>query len=1100
MLVGPNTCSIDAVIYPELHAHSCFSFLDGASQPEELAERAAALGYEAVALTDHDGLCGSLAFAHAAREAGLRAITGAEITLDDGAHLTLLAEDATGYRNLCRLITAAHAGDRRAPAATLEMIARHADGLHCLSGCARHGVLARPVAEGRLREAEELALRLRAIFGRDRFGVELQRPFARGDARRNRLLAELADRLRVRTVATGDPHAHSRRRALLQDALVAIRCNTTLEASEAARRGNHEAVLCSPAETAARFPPAAVRGAVEVADRCRFDLTHDLGYSYPDFAEGGEPAGEALARICRDELERRYAGSASLREARARLAEELRLIERHGLAGFFLLHRDILEMARGVAVRCRGRSAGRHLLPPGRGRGSSVGSIVCYLIGLSHVDPIAARLFLGRFLSEELSSVPDIDLDFPRDVREGLMLAVVERYGPEHAALVAAFPTYRVRGAIRDLGKALALPMGEVERMARLADEWGAIGQEQVEQMRERAGSPRWRAFAFLMEEIMGIPRHISQHSGGMVISTRPLVELVPVIPAAMEGRQICQWDKDSCADAGFLKIDLLGLGMLSAVEECVDLIAAVRGAPIDLSRVGFDDPAVYAEIQQADTVGVFQIESRAQMQSLHQTLPENLDDLTVQVALVRPGPIVGDAVNPYVKHRRARRADPDFEPPYDHPLLEPVLHDTLGVVVFQDQVLEVAIALAGFSTGEAESLRRAMSRKRSRDALERHRQRFCTGAAARGVPEATALKVFEKVVAFSEFGFPKSHAAAFAILAYQSAWLHRSYPAEFLCALLNAQPMGFYPPATLLRDGERRGVEIRPPDVNRSGAACTVEAGGRAVRIGLGYIKGVGTRAEGVIAEREAEGAFTDLGELVRRAPLAAVQLEGLIRAGACDGFDRNRRRLLWELPLHRAPTGTEGAAQLALALDASPTPALPRMSDWERMVADHEAMSLTTGPHPMALLRPSLDTAILTADRLLHAPLGPVTIAGITIARQRPGTAKGIVFLLVEDERGMTNVICPPAVYERDRIAIRAEPLVQVWGRLERRDGAVNVIADRVAGLTYTGRPDLGRAAERAAARAAGTGAGQGGHVADLRRLRAAAPRANSFGRGRR
>ena len=680
------------------------------------------------------------------------------------------------------------------------------------------------------------------------------------------------------------------------------------------------------------------------------------------------------------------------------------------------------------------------------------------------------------------------------------MIAVVERYGPEHAALVAAFPTYRVRGAIRDLGKALALPQGEVERMARLADEWGAIGADQVEQMRERAGSPRWRAFAFLMEEIMGIPRHISQHSGGMVISTRPLVELVPVIPAAMEGRQICQWDKDSCADAGFLKIDLLGLGMLSAVEECVDLIAHTRGAPIDLSRVGFDDPEVYAEIQQADTVGVFQIESRAQMQSLHQTLPENLDDLTVQVALVRPGPIVGDAVSPYVKHRRALRADPGFVPPYDHPLLEPVLRDTLGVVVFQDQVLEVAIALAGFTTGEAESLRRAMSRKRSRDALERHRQRFCAGAAARGVDEAIALRVFEKVVAFSEFGFPKSHAAAFAILAYQSAWLHRSYPAEFLCALLNAQPMGFYPPATLLRDGERRGVEIRPPDVNRSGVACAVEAGGGVVRIGLGYVKGVGTRAEGLVAERAAEGRYSNLGELVRRAPLASDQLEGLIRAGACDGFDPNRRRLLWELPLHRAPAASGDGLQLALALDASPTPALPRMSDWERMVSDHEAMSLTTGPHPMALLRPSLEAAILTSDRLLDVPLGRVTIAGITIARQRPGTAKGIVFLLVEDEHGMTNVICPPAVYERDRIAVRAEPLVQVWGRLERKDGAVNVIADRVAGLAYAGRPDVGRAAERAAAQAAGTGAGQGGHVVDLRRLRAAAPRANSFGRGRR
>ncbi|HXD70139.1 MAG TPA: OB-fold nucleic acid binding domain-containing protein, partial [Gaiellales bacterium] len=343
---------------------------------------------------------------------------------------------------------------------------------------------------------------------------------------------------------------------------------------------------------------------------------------------------------------------------------------------------------------------------------------------------------------------------------------------------------------------------------------------------------------------------------------------------------------------------------------------------------------------------------------------------------------------------------------------------------------------------------------------------------------------------------------AAFAILAYQSAWLHRSYPAEFLCSLLNAQPMGFYPPATLLRDGERRGVEMRPPDVNRSGATCTVEDGGAAVRIGLGYVKGVGTRAEGLVAERDAEGAFTGLGELVRRAPLSSDQLASLIRAGACDAFDANRRRLLWELPLHRAPAGAgvEGAAQLALALDASPTPALPRMTDWERMVSDHEAMSLTTGPHPLALLRPSLAADITTSDRLLEAPLGQVTIAGITIARQRPGTAKGIVFLLVEDEHGMTNVICPPAVYERDRIAIRAEPLVQVWGRLERRDGAVNVIADRVTGLTHAARPDVGRAAERAAARAAGTGAGQGGHVADLRRLRAAAPRANSFGRGRR
>ena len=866
--------------YPELHAHSSFSFLDGASQPDELAARAAALGYDAFALTDHDGLSGSLAFAHAAREVGVRPITGCEITLEGGAHLTLLCEDRRGYANLCRLITAAHVHDRRKPEATLEQVVRHADGLHCLSGCARHGAVARLVSAGRLGEAEALARRLRDAFGRDRFSIEIMRPYMRGDARRNRLLGELADRLRLATVATGDVHAHTPRRALLQDALVAIRTCTTLEGCEAERRGNHESVLRAPSETAARFPAEAVRAAAAVADRCRFDLTQDLGYAYPDFSDTGEPAQAALTRICRAELECRYRGSPHWHEARARLDEELGLIAHHGLAGFFLLHRDILEMARDVAVRVRGASAGRRLLPPGRGRGSSVGSIVCYLIGLSHVDPVATRLFLGRFLSRDLASVPDIDLDFPRDVREGLMLDIVDRYGPEHAALVAAFPTYRTRGAIRDLGKALALPQGEVERMARLADEWGAVPEDRIDQLRDRMGSARWRAFAFLMEEIRGLPRHISQHSGGMVISTRPLVELVPVIPAAMEGRQICQWDKDSCSDAGFLKIDLLGLGMLSAVEECVDLIAETRGSPIDLSRVGFSDPEVYAEIQAADTIGVFQIESRAQMQSLRQTLPENLDDLTVQVALVRPGPIVGDAVNPYIAHRRSLRHDPEFRPPYDHPLLEPVLADTLGVVVFQDQVLEVAIALAGFTTGEAESLRRAMSRKRSREALESHWQRFQEGAASRGVDAETAERVFQKIVAFSEFGFPKSHAAAFAILAYQSAWLHRAYPAEFLCSLLNAQPMGFYPPATLLRDGERRGVEMRPPDVNRSGAGCTVEDAGGAVRIGLGYVKGVGTRAEGLVAERAGGGAVLRPGR-----PGAARAARHLAARGAGAG-----------------------------------------------------------------------------------------------------------------------------------------------------------------------------------------------------------------------
>ena len=471
------------------------------------------------------------------------------------------------------------------------------------------------------------------------------------------------------------------------------------------------------------------------------------------------------------------------------------------------------------------RDSPRNVLPPGRGRGSSVGSIVCYLTGLSHVDPVEANLSLGRFLNDELVSVPDIDLDFPRDIREKLIVAVTERYGREHAALVATFSTYRSRGAIRDVGKALGLPFAELERLARVTDGWQATGvAAELESVPGTHTGPRWQAFRELTHEIAGLPRHLSQHPGGMVISTRPLIDLVPVQPAAMAGRQICQWDKDSCSDAGFLKIDLLGLGMLSAVEESVELIARLHSEPIDLSRIPLDDPEVYREIQNADTVGLFQIESRAQMQSLLRTRPENLDDLTVQVALVRPGPIQGKAVHPYIDRRQRLRVDPDFVYPVEHESLREPLRETLGVVVFQDQVLDVAMAAARFSVGEAEGLRRAMSRKRSEEAIEAFRPRFVDGCLGNAIDEATAHSIYDKLVGFSGFGFPKSHAAAFGLLAYQSAWLRRYYPAEFLCSLLNAQPMGFYPPASLVRDAQSRGVEVRPPHVNISGARCTVE------------------------------------------------------------------------------------------------------------------------------------------------------------------------------------------------------------------------------------------------------------------------------------
>ncbi len=977
------------------------------------------------------------------------------------------------------------------PSVSVETVAELSEGLVCLSGCARVGL--------GVRDPSGAALLARA-FGRDHFFVELQRPYERGDTRRNAALRDLAEHLGVETVATGDVHAHHPRRTLLQDALVAIRCGTSLEGCEPDRRGNRESFLRSPEEMVGRFSfdRRAAERSVELARRLEFDLTEELGYRYPDFSEGEEPAIRQLAEICQAAVDDRYspggAGHARLlrQQARERLDDELKLIEELGLAGFFLLHHEVLELAREAALQVRGRDSPRHFLPPGRGRGSSVGSIVCYLTGLSHVDPVENDLSLGRFLNRELASVPDIDLDFPRDIREKLIVAVTERYGREHAALVASFATYRSRGAIRDVGKALGLPYAELERLARLSDGWDArrVGEEleKLPDGERKLGSRRWRAFAWLTREIAGLPRHVSQHPGGMIVSTRPLIELVPVQPAAMAGRQLCQWDKDSCADAGFLKIDLLGLGMLSAVEDCVEQIARTHGEVIDLSRIPFDDEEVFADIRRADTVGAFQIESRAQMQSLLRTKPENLDDLTVQVALVRPGPIQGKAVHPYIDARERLRGDPSYVWPVDHELLREPLRSTFGVVVFQDQVLEVAIALAGFTIGEAEGLRRAMSRKRSQDALEAYRGQFVAGAAAKGVDSEVADGIFDKLVGFSGFGFPKAHAAAFGLLAYQSQWLRRHYAAEFLCALLNAQPMGFYPPATLVRDAQRRGVEIRPADVNLSDARCSIELvdeppnppsdkssqgdfpaplvirpcdtvlqGAKlAVRIGISYLTAIGSDdAEALVAERVKNGTFRDIGDLARRAALSRDGLEALVKGGACDGFGRRRRDLLWELGLVLRPQsvpGTKGETkQLPLSLDpTAETPELRDLTRWERMLADYRHTSLSVGVHPLALLRPHLPAGTLSSADLLDQSHGrSVAVAGMAIARQRPSTAKGIVFMLLEDEYGQMNLIVQPHIYERHRATVRAEPLVLAYGRFEKVKENRNVLVSRIESL---------------------------------------------------
>ncbi|MBB4664188.1 error-prone DNA polymerase [Conexibacter arvalis] len=1316
--------------YVELHAHSAFSFLDGASLPDELVAAALEQGHEALALTDHDNVCGAMEFASSAQALGLRAIHGAELTLDDGRHLTLLVEDERGWRSLCRLLTLAHAhtrgdeppvrthgrepgdlsraegsarrgrtgdpgagtlapgvrldgeegsllsvpsGTRPAggrptrredplvaaalpgprtgsaprirtrqatqPFVSLDQVAAHAEGLVCLSGCASHGV----------HDLDGLRF-LRAAFGRDNLYVELQRPYLRDDRARNRRLAGLARELELRCVATGNVHAHARSRGPLQDALVAVRLHTTLDASEPGRRGNFSHVLASPRAMAARFAadhPDAVAETARLADRLRFDLTQGLGYRYPGSED--ETATRRLAELCGERLAERYAtvGAAHRAEARARLEQELRIIDKLGLAGFFLLHRDMLELAREVAVEVRGHDTARALLPPGRGRGSSVSSIVCYLTGLSHVDPVANDLFIGRFLNEDLQALPDIDLDFPRDVRAALIPRIHQVFGAEKSALVAAFPTYRARGAIRELGKALGLPPGEIERVARGSEGWSArdVARDVASALGERRlASGRWAWLARLAEEAHGLPRHLSQHSGGMVVATRPLNECCPIVPAAMEGRQMVQWDKDSCADAGFLKIDLLGLGMLSAVERAVEAIARTRGERIDLSRIDYDDRPTYEAIQNAETTGVFQIESRAQMASLRRTRPSNLQELTIQVAIVRPGPIQGGAVNPYIDRLQRKRADPDYEIPYEHPSLVGPLRETLGTIIFQDQVIEVAMAFAGFSPGEAEGLRRAMSRKRSEAAIEAHHRRFVAGAIARhGVSPELAERVFQMVRGFSGFGFPKAHGAAFGLLAYQSTWLRVHYPQEFLCALLNEQPMGFYPPDALVHEAQRRGIEVLPPEVNASEVECTIElppapaagvegllaerppgadglvvadglrfapsadtrspdpfaapstappaapppaatpaaappaapppaatpsaeaapsaappaatpsaeaapsaappaatpsaeaapsaagsTGERAaaprptvpagaavaprVRIGLGYVRGVQAHdAEALVAARHAVGGrFADLGDLAAHAGAGRPALEALAWSGACDALaGGDRRTALWRLGVAVPGRPVPGGTQLALPLELPSSPRLNPLTAWDGMLADYDATGMTVTTHPLRLLRPSLPRTVVSSRELASLPHGArVKVGGMVVARQRPGTASGIVFLLIEDEHGTVNLVVRPELYERSRLTVRTEPLVLAEGVLERHPaagGGISVLLDRIGPLEV---PDgrMGKViakdfspldeAERHAIEVERAAAGAGGGRSDFR---AVAPEVMNFGRGR-
>jgi error-prone DNA polymerase len=1027
---GPGALAED---YVELRCRSAFSFLEGASNPEDLIERAAELGHPALALADRGGLYGAPRFHQAAAAAGVRALVGAELDLDGdarGARLLLLVESPQGYRNLSRLITRGHArGAKASCRAGWDEVEAHAAGLVAL-------------LRGDATLGPEALDRARASFGPGRLFVDVSRHRDAAAERAARRAVALAEAARVPVLASHDVrHARPDGRAVL-DALACLHHGIPLDRAGRKLARNAERCLLPREEMARRFAdrPEWVRRTREVAERCAFTL-RDLGYRFPEFpVPEGRTQASQLRVLTWAGARERYGDPLPAR-ARAQLERELALIEKLSLCGYFLIVHDIARFAREQGILAQGR-------------GSAANSAVCYALGITAVDPVGMDLLFERFLSEERGEWPDIDIDLPSGAkRERVIQYVFGRYGEHGAAMTAVVITWRTRLAVREMGKVLGLAPDALDRIARTLsalehredlDEIGPLLREAGVDTR----APRVAQLLDLARRVQGLPRHLGQHTGGIVIAAGRLDEVVPIEPAAMPGRRVVQWDKDDCADLGIIKIDLLGLGMLAALERTLALVRRHEGRTVDLAHLPPDDPATYAMIRRADTVGTFQIESRAQMATLPRMQPERFYDLVVEVAIIRPGPIVGQMVSPYLERRAGRQPVV-----YPHPSLEPILARTLGVPLFQEQLLRIAMVAAGFSGGEAEELRRAMGFKRSVERMQRLEARLRQGMQQRGITGEGQEAIVRGIHSFALYGFPESHAASFALIAYASAYLKRHHPAAFLAGLLDAQPMGFYAPATLVKDAQRHGVEVRPIDAMRSPWRCTLEPGGArgpAVRLGLRYVAGLREQAGLALEAERARRPFASTADLAARVALRRGELEALAELGALAGIPgapATRRAALWQVgALERDPRSLFAGHPPPDA----PSP-LREPSPFEQTVSDYRHSGVTTGPHLMAHLRAALrQRGVLSAAELREAPNGrPVRTAGLVIVRQRPGSAKGFCFVTLEDETGTSNAILTPQAFRRFRMPLHTSALVELEGPLQNVDGVVHVRVRRLSAL---------------------------------------------------
>jgi error-prone DNA polymerase len=1049
-------------MYTELHVRSAFSFLAGASLPEELASVCAEREMEAMAVLDRDGMYGAPRFYLAAKKINVRALIGAEVTSEEGWRYPLLVESRQGYQNVCRLITRMKLRAKKGEGQiSREELENGASGLICLTG-GEEGPLAHALASGGVEAATKCVQQLGEIFGSRNVYVELQRHHCRDEEVRNQRALEIARKLNLPILATnGVCYALPEQREVL-DVFSCVRHHRTLATAGRLLARNAERHLKSTAEMQKLFDdlPEAIANTQFLAARLQFTL-NDLGYQFPIYPV---PDGRSQMQFLRDRTHdgmlSRY--GADNERARKQIAHELDVIEKLDLAGYFLIVWDIIRFC-----------ARQNILV--QGRGSAANSAVCYALGITAVDPVGMELLFERFLSEERGEWPDIDLDLPSgDQRERAIQYVYERYGKLGAAMTANVITYRGRSAAREIGKAFAFDVEVLNRLTSLVGAWEyKDANDTLERQFQDAGldlqHPQIRKFCELCLRFQDLPRHLGQHSGGMVVCQGQLDAVVPLEPATMPGRVVVQWDKDDCADMGIVKVDLLGLGMMAVLEDSLKIIRDDYGEEVDLSRLPANDKWVYSTLQKADTVGMFQIESRAQMACLPRLKPTCFYDIVVQVAIIRPGPIVGQMVNPYLKRRQGREPANCL-----HPSLEQVLARTLGVPLFQEQLLRIAMIAAGFSGGEAEELRRAFGFKRSEKRMKEVEYKLRRGMEKNGIVGETQETIIRSITSFALYGFPESHAASFALLAYASAYLKCHYLAAFTAAMLNNQPMGFYQPPSLVTDAQRHGLRVRPIDITCSDWLCTLEKidGKFAVRLGLRYVKGLRGDIGAEIVRQRAMHSFTSVDDLKRRVPrIQKEELAVLAEIGALNklGNQRefHRRSALWQVertarpsgPLYERSDDNGEDVFVESSLDDSGTASSPLapMNAEQRLVADYRGTGMTVGPHPMSYHRAELQKmGVRCAAELARLPDGMhVRIAGGVIARQRPGTAKGFVFLSMEDETGIANAIISPQLFEKCHVVVVHQQFLLIEGQLQNQDNVVSVKSQRIEALTITHAP---------------------------------------------